>query len=338
MRLRIADSKWLPALLLVSVIVAPHMCYAAVTYPHIAVGGGYETVLTITNPTEHRWNGRLACSQRDFQKFPVLRINGVNIGQSAEYEIKPSATVTFVITGDSTARSGFLKISTAGGPSETQLATSLYYRFRNSAGQVTDTVSTSSAKAARHWVFPVDRGAEADTGVACLTESSDYSPTDVTYTLLSADGAELQRVTKQQRGHLALMLGELFDTIPANFVGSVIVDSSGDTYLLVLRLESGGGTLQLTGTRPARLAPRDRVTRVSFRPHDAVYSKALDRIVAVSAKPNRLHLYDPITNDDQVLELDHLPECLAVDRTGERAVVGHDGRLTFFNLKTREVT
>jgi hypothetical protein len=326
------------ALLCLAAIERAQICQGAITYPHIAAGGGYETVLTITNPTNQKWIGRIGCFQGDYQSFTSARINGATVNPYIGYEISPSRTSRFVITGDSNARSGFLTVTTVTGPSDSELATSVYFRLSSPAGKPTDMVSTSSVQPARRWVFPVDRSADADTGFACVVPTSSSSNPELSFSLLAADGTPVQQVKKQQRGHAAYMIAEIFNSIPANFIGSVVVDSPIGIYPLVLRLDLSGGTIQLTGTSPARMAPRDHVTRLAFRPHDAAYSKALDRIIAVSANPNRLHIYDPLTNDHQIVELDRLPECVAVDEDGDRAVIGHDGWLTVVDLTTRTVT
>ncbi len=47
---------------------------------------------------------------------------------------------------------------------------------------------------------------------------------------------------------------------------------------------------------------------LSFRPVDAEYSTALDRIIMVSASPNQLHIYNPVTKADTTVSLG-CPEC-----------------------------
>ena len=71
-----------------------------------------------------------------------------------------------------------------------------------------------------------------------------------------------------------------------------------------------------------------------FRPLDAEYSGALDRIVMVSAGPNQLHIYNPATSSDTPVGLPAVPISLSVSPDGLYAAVGHNNLISYVNLST----
>ncbi|MDX1979172.1 MAG: BACON domain-containing protein [Bryobacteraceae bacterium] len=97
------------------------------------------------------------------------------------------------------------------------------------------------------------------------------------------------------------------------------------------------GTQTLTVTQAAAAAGSGVQQRLSYRVVDAEYSKALDRIVLVSAGPDELHLYDPVTRTGQFVPLAHTPLSVSVHPDGLRAAVGHNGFVSYVNLQTASV-
>jgi hypothetical protein len=77
-----------------------------------------------------------------------------------------------------------------------------------------------------------------------------------------------------------------------------------------------------------------QVTALGFRPVAAEYSTALDRMILVSAGPNLLHIYSPITQADQAVALSAAPLSLAVSPDGMHAAVGHSSLVSYVNLGT----
>lgn len=80
-----------------------------------------------------------------------------------------------------------------------------------------------------------------------------------------------------------------------------------------------------------------QVGSLSFRPIDAEYSSALDRIIFVSASPDQLHIYDAVTNFDQVVNLPKPPTSVSVSPNGLFAAVGHDALISYVNLSNRSI-
>jgi hypothetical protein len=67
----------------------------------------------------------------------------------------------------------------------------------------------------------------------------------------------------------------------------------------------------------------------------ADYSKALNKLVYVSALPNELHVYDPTAETDSFVSLSAAPTSVSVN--GTFAAVGHDGWISYVNLQTMAV-
>ncbi|RPJ59323.1 MAG: hypothetical protein EHM23_14455 [Acidobacteria bacterium] len=325
------------ALLLVMVSLIPGLASGAITYPQIAVGGGCETVLTITNPADRDWIGRLHFLVGNDQDFPItLHANGEAIDAGAPWTVRAKSTVRYVITGDQQLRNGYLKIERTSGPEEWELATSLFYRLRDTSGKTTDLVGTYAATASKRAVFPIDRSPTSDTGIALLPSAGAFDP--ITFSLIGTDGATIQEVERIPTGHEAIMAGQLFSKLPTTFLGSVIVSSAQPIHLLVLRLEISGASIQLTGTAPLPISPpiKTSARALSFRVVDAEYSKTLDRIIAVAADPHRLHIYDPLSGSSEHIGLVAMPRSVSVSPDGEHAVVGHNSWLSYINLVTRK--
>jgi hypothetical protein len=79
------------------------------------------------------------------------------------------------------------------------------------------------------------------------------------------------------------------------------------------------------------------VDALAFDIVDARYSSTLDRIVAVSASPPALHIYDPATHADTVVGLPTTPTCLSIGPDGRKAAVGHDAHLSYVDLDAAQL-
>jgi uncharacterized protein (TIGR03437 family) len=76
---------------------------------------------------------------------------------------------------------------------------------------------------------------------------------------------------------------------------------------------------------------------LSFNVVDAWYSTALDRIIAVSASPDELHIYNPLTQEEQRVVLVMPPLSVSVAPDGLHAAVGHDGWISYVDLQAASV-
>ncbi len=116
------------------------------------------------------------------------------------------------------------------------------------------------------------------------------------------------------------------------------------TYLVRpnLAASSRTGTINLGGqvltiAQDAAGALSDQ-NPLSFKPVAADYSKALDNVVMVSTSPNELHLYNPLTQADQIIPLAYNPLSVSVSPDGLFAAVGHNRYVSYVDLQGLKVS
>jgi len=101
---------------------------------------------------------------------------------------------------------------------------------------------------------------------------------------------------------------------------------------------TGDTTGDTNGEEPPACEPRDfeigALSMLDFTVKDAEYSKALDRIIAVSYEPAALHIYDPWNGQDIAIDLPLAPTSVSVGPSGLSAAIGHDGWVSYVDLET----
>lgn len=96
----------------------------------------------------------------------------------------------------------------------------------------------------------------------------------------------------------------------------------------------GGQTYTI---RQAGVGPARPFRPLAFNVAGAAYSKALDSLVTISANPPELHIYQPDSREDRVVEFARTPLSVAVSPDGLKAVVGHDGFVSLVDLVQGQV-
>ncbi len=83
--------------------------------------------------------------------------------------------------------------------------------------------------------------------------------------------------------------------------------------------------------------PVSALNPLSFKPIAAAYDKPLDKIVMVNTSPNELHIYDPVSQADQIVPLNYIPLSLSLRPDGLFAAVGHSGQISIVDLQGQTV-
>jgi hypothetical protein len=110
-------------------------------------------------------------------------------------------------------------------------------------------------------------------------------------------------------------------------------------YELSLRIMSNGYVNSAPDSVTITVITSRPIVGLPFKVIDAEYSKQLDRIVMVSGTPsNQLHIYDPVGNLDETVDLSALPASVSVGPDGFSAAVGHNGAISYINLVSRVVS
>ena len=244
---------------------------SAIVYPQLAIGGGFEVVLAVSNPGDEAWNGEAVAPQFGPDSGVAWMVNGEDRTGSDRFPVSlpPRATRRFVLSAPegASAVSGSLEIRPLEGAAADSLATSFFYDF-SVAGELVDSVGSPPARAAFHAVIPVelDPAARVNTGIAIRRPSPDGSAATgadgggpvLKASLYDADGTLLAVVFESESA--ARFFDQVFDSAVAPdepFLGSIEVASEEAFHLTALRqrlLE--GGRFQLTGV-PALIPPGD---------------------------------------------------------------------------------
>ncbi|WP_020396819.1 PKD domain-containing protein [Thiolinea disciformis] len=99
----------------------------------------------------------------------------------------------------------------------------------------------------------------------------------------------------------------------------------------VFQLKVSDGTANSAATT-ATIKVHRKIDPLAYKVVDAEFSVAKDRIIMVSSSPNQLHVYDPVTQVDQVVALPDVPTSVSVSPDGFYVVVGHNMQVSQFDL------
>jgi hypothetical protein len=224
------------------------------SFSQLAIGGGYESVVLLSNKTNLPWDGIVTLKQGNGADWAsAWSLDGVSKAGQAGFDVSLPArgTQKFVLDGDNLARAGYLLVQGKTGY-EDAITGSLYYRYV-SQGQLIDSLGVPASSAGHRFWFMVERTPTSNTGFAyAATQPSD--PFNVTVSLFNAAGTLVQEKTLSYEGHVARFFAGpdgVFDSVPDGFVGAVLVTSPQDLTLTVLRLDITAYGLQLTVVPPA---------------------------------------------------------------------------------------
>lgn len=70
---------------------------------------------------------------------------------------------------------------------------------------------------------------------------------------------------------------------------------------------------------------------------DAEYSKTTDKLVFVTANPSKVNILKYGTETIETIPLSFTPTCISLSQDGETAIVGHDGHITYVNLRAKSI-
>ena len=223
------------------------------TFSQMAIGGGYQSMLTLSNKTNHGWQGTVSLRQGNGQDWSSSwSLDGVDqSGQSSfEVNLPPRATKKFSLQSDGPIQAGYLVVQARTGYPDA-INGSLYYYF-SVDGQLIDSLGVPAGKPGSRFWFPVEKTATANTGFAYAAVGTS-DPFPVKLTLFGSDGAKVQESTVSYMGHTSRFFAGpdgLFPGIPDGFVGAILVESPQDISLTVVRQDNIATGIQLTVLSP----------------------------------------------------------------------------------------
>lgn len=140
----------------------------ATTFPQLALGGGYECVVVLSNKTAETWKGAVESYQGNHEQW---NIDWFAVGQSfskipaLNVTLGPYASMKITLKGDSQPRAGYFEIDSASGSSDLDLAVSFFYNFYQN-GVLKDSTGIPKASWDRDFMLPVEKTKTVDTGLA----------------------------------------------------------------------------------------------------------------------------------------------------------------------------
>ena len=213
----------------------------AIVYPQVALGGGYETLLIVTNMSNASGGVQLYLQQGAFQRWAgSWSVNGTTAtGQEfVSFSLGPKETKKLVLRGDSQIRSGWLELrscDSVGNCYEPSVATSLFYNFYSSAGLLLDSTATPPSEPHNRFMFNVERTSVINTGLAIAAGQLGFQ---LRFILNDAQGNPIGIKSQTYNGQMALFVDQLFSGVPQTLLGSVEVEADIAIHLVVLRFET----------------------------------------------------------------------------------------------------
>jgi len=193
--------------------------------PHLALGGGYRSILYISDPVGLAQRDVEASFFDDAGSPLAVRINGSSPSASIQLRLSRFEEKSLTLTVDgSSVRTGWVRIRC---DRSTKLNASLRFLLPAGGASPSDAVGIFPSGAQRTWYVTVDRsGPSQYTGIAAANPNS--HPLEVEFNFYQGPnrvpGTTAVRKTLAPMGHLAIFTHELF---PVNFSGLATLEVYG---------------------------------------------------------------------------------------------------------------
>jgi hypothetical protein len=221
---------------------------APILYPQLALGGGFEDILFITNQSHDQWEGSIQLNGGDWPPDVEWSLDGEDrTGESSiPFSLDQNETKRFVLGREGPAVAGWLEIHAESGSDLRYLATAYFYNF-SSGGQLKASCGVAPATPELEVRFPAERSGSTNTGVAIRKTQS-----PIQFRLYDDSGVMVEEFSDQFEG--AKFVDELFSDVPDDFIGSVELVASRPFYVTILRQDMTPDGFQLTSI-PATPVP-----------------------------------------------------------------------------------
>ena len=240
---------------LFALLLMPLMVHAA-TFAQLALGGGWEATLIVTNKTNSLWSGKIHARQGNDQRWNgAWSINSQDF-TGADYmafDLYARQTRKFILRGDSIMRNGYLKVEGNAGFPTSNIAMSYVCQLFE-GGRVVNTTGVGESKTGDRFVFPVEIGPAVQTGYA-ISPHVVSSPFPIRLTLYDNSGYIYGSALMTFYGQFAEFIYQRFPGVGNNFVGYALVEAQGIIGLEVSRMEYGVGWALFTATPPDNDVP-----------------------------------------------------------------------------------
>lgn len=218
-------------------------------YAQLVLGGGYECVVILTNKLATEFNGGVDLRRGNGEPWNTpFQVNGEpSSSTDVDVTLPAFGSVKLLLQGEETTAIGYLVVFGSGVNSGGDVAVAFFYNFY-SDGRLVDSVGVPRGALYTSHAFGVEKSAKVNTAFAWAPPWTSLPAFDITVRLYDAAGNQVQQKVVPYTGHFAKYFTEVFDGVPANFVGHVRVISPQSICLAVLRFETVGDLFQLTST------------------------------------------------------------------------------------------
>lgn len=209
----------------------PALVADRVVYPQLALGGGFETLLFLTCVGTGPWVGRVALDGGSWPPNHPWRLDGIDHSGTTGFEVQlsPGETRKFVLSSPSGPFSGWLEVRGTGESEIQDLTSAFFYNF-TVGNQLEDSTGVAPSEPEAAVWFPIESSGSINTGLAIR-----LAPAVMVFSLYDQDGTLLEQTQQNFEG--ARFFDQIFSQVPANFVGSVKIESGVSFHLTVLRQE-----------------------------------------------------------------------------------------------------
>ena len=221
------------------IVIRMHL-YGFKQSPHIALGRqGHASGPDQTRTGEGNWS-----------------VNGEDFSGSNSFPIslEPAGSATFVITGDSMVRTGYLEFRGDRPYFFGDLATTFFYQVKQGASS-SNSIGTGPTEPGFYFAFPIQQNSRMRTGIAwvALAHVKPLAPEEIRIGIFDPEGAVFEIKTVPYEGYKAQFVDELFPDLPEEFQGTMMVNVEKFIHITVLRQDTlSSGAVQFTNTPPDR--------------------------------------------------------------------------------------
>ena len=219
-------------------------------FSHIADGGGWQTIFTISNPNRNPVSGRIFFQDPEGQDL-YLDLKGYGLSGSVEFEIPALGTVEFTSSAASPAvRVGWATLLA----SNSVQGVATYSALEN--GSPRYSISVPASLPTIHYFSAATPGLGLAVGNIYSSEVS------IVIRAESNNGSSFHgNMTLPAHGQRAKILSEVIPDLPRDFVGTVSISAENVGYLVsALTLRGAGGVYSsLPSGETARPAPHEFV-------------------------------------------------------------------------------